>query len=84
MTTAAAPCACPNCARWIRAQTPRSVTTILPAICESTYSDSLQPSEMLPSELRSTTMGSGPLGTETPFESCSSMLPSSSLTRAPG
>src|SRR5437764_1197760 len=62
IATAAAPCLWPNVARSMRGQVPRIVTTSLPATSELGYSASLQPSEMEPFALRSTTIGSVPLG----------------------
>src|SRR6202171_2926489 len=60
ITTAAAPCACPICARATRAQTPRKGTTTLPAT--PAYSDSLPPREIELSGFRRTMMGSEPPG----------------------
>ena len=75
IATAAAPCLNPSCARRTRAHTPRNVTTSFPVIAESTYSDSLQPSEIVASGLRRTTIGSAVLSVNgTPFEFCAATV----------
>src|SRR5690349_9667856 len=64
MTTAAAPCCSPKMARATRAQVPRLVTTIMPAV--PAYSSGLQPSEIDVPVLRTLT-GKDALGNAAPL-----------------
>ncbi len=83
--TAAAPCAKPNCARAMRGQVPRRATTSLPAICASTYSDSLQPSETPPWPSGSTNTASGVPPKSALLEFCATREPRpESATLMPG
>ena len=59
----------------MRAQVPRLVTTSLPVIVASTYSDSLQPSETPPAESRRTTTCSGVPLKAALFEFCATSEP---------
>ncbi len=85
ITTAAAPWRAPKVARSTRAQVPRSVTTSLPVMTESTYSASSQPSDTPPVVVRSTTTSSGPGGSGSPLASMAvSVAPPLSVRSAPG
>src|SRR5581483_306385 len=71
MTTAAAPFFWPKIARATRAQVPRLVTTIMPAV--PSYSAGSQPSEIPPVAVLSTLTVNGPVGTAAPLASIAVM-----------